>query len=198
MHATATGDVELVGVIDEDDPLFDDYRGADTFVIAPAGTVHSDLWNQAWEAAHGDIAFLGADDLIFRTIGWDEMITEAIDELPDRIAMAYGDDGTPPQRATHPAVSREWIDCVGWFTPPYFASWYADRWIWDVADLVGRRRFLPDVLIEHMHPAWGKAADDPLYAKHTKARRGRHIAELYHSKADERTAQAAALLSVMA
>ena len=132
----AEGKIEVVIVLDSDDPTLERYPHEFT-VVAAKGVIQSDLWNMAWRHASGDIAMMAADDMVFQTPGWDTMVERAFDRWPDRIGMVYP-AGAFHDRPESLFVSREWIEAAGFFTPPYFASWFADRWIWEVAARVQR------------------------------------------------------------
>tara|TARA_R110000824_G_scaffold89658_2_gene219636 strand:- start:5547 stop:6251 length:705 start_codon:yes stop_codon:yes gene_type:complete len=116
-----------------------------------------------------DIFFLGADDLIFRTAGWDETLISFFDEHADKVVLAYGDDGFQPTLATHPILHRNWVESVGYLTPPYFESDYADTWINTMADIIGRKEKLSFVN-EHMHYYAGKSEADSTFVEN----RGRY------------------------
>jgi hypothetical protein len=133
------------------------------FIRGPRVTF-SDLWNQLIPHATNDILMLCADDVIFRTPNWDLDIERAFAAVPDRILLAYGDDGGPNGKrfASLPFVSRRWVETVGYFTPPGFSADYSDTWPNDVAEMIGRKQFV-NVLIEHMHHVWGKAEKDKTY-----------------------------------
>lgn len=193
---TAHGEIEVCALVDEDDETRKDYPTGPRYTIREAGPITTDIWNQAIEPATGDVFMLAADDIIFRTDGWDMAVYEALDAWPDGMGMVYVNDGhevhwKPPvvdgwvpgpdafqlgmirwrnHRGsrfvfpTHPFLPRRWVEIAGFLTPPYFSpTWEADNWIQMVAGLVGRVRYLPDVLIEHMHPMSGKAKIDATY-----------------------------------
>ena len=152
----------LCYISDDDDSYEKDIPGA-TVVRGPR-LVFSDLWNALLPHATGDIYMLCADDVIFRTPAWDFEVEKAFSKVPDKILLAYCDDGGPNGKrfASLPFVSRRWVDVVGYFTPPGFSADYSDAWPQDVAEMIGRRRYV-DVLIEHCHHVWGKAEMDETY-----------------------------------
>ncbi len=137
----------------------------------------------AWEHATGDFAHMGADDLIYRTPGWDVAVERAFTRWKPDIGMVYVNDldariSTKPflgqsQRhaqggkfpfACNPFVSRAWIAALdGFFTPPYYRSWEADTWIYQLAVGISRGTYVHHVIIEHMHPMNGKAPVDATY-----------------------------------
>jgi hypothetical protein len=62
--------------------------------------------------------------------------------------------------AAHVILHRRWVDAVGYLVPPMLASTMTDFWVNELADVIGRRRFLPMVLVEHMHPTFRKRDRD--------------------------------------
>ena len=182
---TAHGEVEVVAVMDDDDETRFDYPSGPTYLTLPVGTMkQSGMWSHAFAHAKGDIAHLGADDLVYRTPGWDVRVAAAFERWRDRIGMVYCNDGyalspkpfkgqKPSDAidgkyvfAANPFCSREWIEALdGFFTPPFYDSWEADTWIYQVADAISRAAYLGDVLIEHLHPMAGKAEMDDTYRR---------------------------------
>lgn len=175
-RATAVDVVEVVGVLDVDDPALDAYEaaGADKLHITERGVRHSDLWNRGYRFADGDLVMMAGDDLRFETPGWDAAVAEAVDERDDGIMLAWCNDGSEfGPVATHPVVSRAWVWAVGTFTPPYYHAWNADSWLLDLGIKTGRLAYLEEVMVRHMHVDYGLAADDATY------RRARSYREAY-------------------
>lgn len=156
--ATAAGPFQVCVWLDEDDPTAHDYhydRDIDIrFGTGPRPYIDgslctSGLWTEAWSLATGDIGMLAADDIVFRTPGWDAAVEAEFAAVEDRILMVYGDDGTKRKAPVNPFIHRRWIEAAG-FTPPDFQGWFADEWIWVLAAAVGRVRFLPELRIRHL------------------------------------------------
>ena len=168
-------------------------------VITGPRIVLSAMWNECFAACTGEIAMQCDDEAVFRSDGWDTLVREAFGAVPDRIAFVHGSDGhQPPDFGALGFLSREWVYAVGRFTPPYFSCDYGDTWINDVANAIGRRVFVPGLMIEHLHPIAGKAQWDATHGDRL-ARGGRdNVAALYASLAGEREADAAKLRAVMA
>lgn len=153
--STAQGEIEFCVWRDEDDATV--YPKGPHIVYGTGERPYlkgslctSGLWSKAWGLASGEIAMLAADDIIFRTQGWDTRVTQAFEAVPDRIVMVYGDDGSRVRKApVNPFLHRRWIDAAG-FTPSDFQGWFADEWIWQMAAELGRVVFLDDVLIQHL------------------------------------------------
>lgn len=157
-------------------------------------------WNQGWQAAAGDIFGLLGDDVVMRTPGWDVMVEEAFAAIPGRIALVYGRDGFRDEvHASHPFLSQEWADALGRVTPEHFSQDMNDVWLNEIAEAVGRRIFLPDMLTQHLHP------DDPslgvkvdqTYLENRERRDRDRTHERYADLVSERAADIQKLLAVM-
>jgi hypothetical protein len=195
---TCAYSIEILCYVSDDD---DSYSGMElpgvTFVRGPRLTM-SDLWNALIPYAHGDIYMLCADDVIFRTRNWDLEIENAFAAVPDRILLAFADDGSPNGKrfASLPFVSRKWVETVGYFTGPGFSADYSDTWPFDVATMIGRVKHVP-VLIEHCHHVWGKAQMDETYRENQERMARDNPAKLYAEMLPERISDAEKLRAVM-
>ena len=200
---TAEGDVEVIWYIDRDDAASRAtahvLADSEPCTIVVGSRCHlSALWNHCAPYANGPILGHMGDDIVFRTPGWDARITEVFERYPDRIAFVHGNDGVHGNRlGTHGFVHRRWVDAVGHFTPDGFPHDYCDTWFTEVADTIGRRVYLPDVLTEHMHPDVGKAEYDQTYREHAAAGQSVDVAWLYQSRWAEREADVACLRKAM-
>ena len=201
--ATAAKMPEFVFYVDDDAPgsVPQDVRDLPGVVLVTGPRiVLSDMWNRCLEAASGDILMQCGDDIAFRTTWWDSIVTDAFAQVPDRIGLAYGDDGTRIHDSTfgtHGFITREWTDTVGYFTPPYFSCDYGDTWLNDVAERIGRKMFLP-ILTEHLHPAAGKAEVDQNHRERMERGRRDDVAAIWARTEPERAQAADRLRAVMA
>jgi len=119
----------------------------------------------------GPIIHQGADDIVYRTKGWDTAVKKAFDQFEDKIALVYAPDGFQNGSVpicTHGFFHRNWIDLIGYINPPHFHIAYGDTWVTEVAEMIGRRVYLEEIVIEHIHPAANKAAWDATYTDHLK------------------------------
>lgn len=131
---------------------------------APTGFVS--CVNRGARAIVDDVSIVGAfgDDVLFRTPGWDLEVGKAL-ATP---GMAYGDDlvGSVLHGKPHPTavwVSSEIVRALGWLALPTIEHQWADD-VWrDLFEAAGCARYLPHVVVEHLHPAVGKAEMDPTY-----------------------------------
>jgi len=165
--ATLPDDIELVTYIDSDDSSYDrlsldiDW----TPIYGPRtydGLVNlSVMWNQCYEHSTGDIIMHCGDDIIFRTPGWDDVVRDSFDAVPDKILFAFGRDGIQDANnfGTHGFIHRKWVETVGYLFPPLFVSDNNDVFLNDVAKMIGRHREIP-IYTEHMHYCVRKADID--------------------------------------
>lgn len=164
IRATAPRAAFLV-LVDADDPDLDRYRELELPVwVTPPGAGFTGALNHAAEAIFDGYDVLGAfgDDVIFRTPRWDRALAIAL-ETP---GIAYADDLL--QRRNHPTavfMSAEVYRALGWLALPVTRHQWADDGWKRVGAGAGVLRYMPDVIIEHMHPAAGKAEWDEGYAR---------------------------------
>lgn len=200
---TATGTVELILYVDEDDPTSGETQAVadarpDVSIITGPRIVLSDMWNQCATRARADVMMHCGDDIVFQTPGWDQLVLAEFDASADKILLVHGRDGFQDANlATHGFLHRHWVDAVGYFVPPYFASDYNDLWLTEVADALGRRRYLPELYTEHLHPVVGKAPLDVTHQERLARHASDRVEELYVSLASQRAADVAKLRAVL-
>jgi hypothetical protein len=195
---TADTEVEFVVYVDDDDPAY----AANAEVLARLGgrmisgprIVLSETWNRCYEHASFDVVMQCGDDIVFRTDGWDARVLKEFDKFPDKILFVHGEDGFQGEKiGTHGFLHRNWVDAVGYFLPPYFSSDYNDLWLTEVADFIDRRRYLPDVYTEHMHPVAGKGVWDQTHHERLMRHQRDDVGNLYLRLASKRAEDAAKL-----
>lgn len=169
---TDTLNAGLVFVIDEDDPEAVAYRtlleeGVIKHLIALPGSGVPGMTRPLNRAASivADsckvIGFMG-DDHIPRTIGWEDRILEAADTCCPRVV--YGNDLLQGENlATAAFMPSRMVRAMGWMSPPVLHHLYVDNFWMTLGRDLGGLRYLPDVVIEHLHPAAGKAPMDERY-----------------------------------
>ena len=155
---------EILCYVADDDDSYDPSVFPEARFVNGPRLIMSDLWNALLPHAKGDIYMLCADDVLFRTYGWDLVVEAAFEAVPDKILLAFGDDGSPSGKifSTLPFVHKRWVEVVGYFTGPGFSADFSDTWPFDVATMIERTKLLP-IFTEHCHHAWGKAGKDLVY-----------------------------------
>lgn len=102
------------------------------------------------------------DDHVCRTPGWDVLV-EASLMSP---GLAYGRDGIQDEKLpTAPFMSARIALALGYYALPDCEHMFIDNAWRDIAEQAGVRRYLPDMFIEHMHPAVAKAHWDAGYLR---------------------------------
>lgn len=161
----ATGSTELLFVVDNDDPALDEYLSSDITAIHqdPAGNMVGALNLAArWAIENLDpkiVGFVG-DDHRFRTAGWDQAFTDVL--VAKGGGMVYANDLFWPKGEipTQIFMSSEIIKALGWMGLPTCTHLYIDN-VWrHIGETLGKLFYMPDIVIEHMHPAGGKAEWD--------------------------------------
>lgn len=193
---------ELLVYLQDDDPKAGEYERPTgirySFICGPRITL-SDMWNTLIPHATGDIFMQCADDVIFRTPGWNLVVESAFAAVPDKILLAFADDGSKNGKrfASLPFVHRRWVEAVGYFTGPGFSADFSDTWPNDLAEMVGRKNLLP-ILIEHMHHVWKKAPLDQTYRENRERLKRDDCKQQYENRLPERLRDADKLRAVMA
>lgn len=119
--------------------------------------------NNLAQVATGDILVLVGDDCVFRTRGWDSQVLNLWNQYPDNILIAYFNDGRNRQKAEHFAIHKDWIKATGHLCPPIFEHFCLDMWLEWIAKRLQRLIWLPNLVIEHMHPKYGKDEKDETF-----------------------------------
>jgi hypothetical protein len=137
------------------------------------------------------IGFMG-DDHRPRTKGWDAAYVEALRDLGTGIV--YGNDLLQGGRLpTQVAMTSDIVRALGYMAPPELTHLFVDNFWLDLGAQAGCIRYLPDVVVEHMHPVAQKAAWDEGHLRVNDA-------SMYHTdriaytrfKAERKLAQAVA------
>lgn len=106
------------------------------------------------------IGFMG-DDHLPRTEGWDVLLAKALDGHP---GVAYGNDLVKGEALpTACVISAKIIRKLGFMCPPRQEHLYLDDYWKMLGKATGNLVYLPDVIIEHLHPTVGKAPWDAGY-----------------------------------
>lgn len=159
--------------VDEDDPkkaeyeqVFDKYKGKyDRLGISsPKGLAE---WTNFAAKRHADrYPFLASfgDDHLPRTRGFDRRLIRAIQDMGGT-GFSYPYDGIREDVPEAWVQSSDIVRELGYMCPPGLKHFYIDNVIADLGRWAGCIRYCRAVKVEHIHPATGKAASDPLYAK---------------------------------
>lgn len=195
-ETSAYDDASLTFVIDADDPRHAGYFEHDFPPIGQSQVNFAILseWHPlvpkintaAYAAARtglnggeawGGIAFMG-DDHLPRTPGWPAKILDALKEMGTGIV--YGRDGFQDENLpTWWAMTPDIIRTFGAMVPAEVEHLYCDNVIKDLGIMAECLRYLPEVLIEHMHPMAGKALADEGYVRVNSIRQNQRDRQAY-------------------
>jgi hypothetical protein len=169
-------ETELLFCVDDDDPklaLYEDYLDLDNvnsfefagYKIGPRRRLNATLnhYAQMFMGDYDIIGFMG-DDHTPRTPGWDVRFVRHLDDA--RVGIVYGDDLVQRQNLpTEVAMTSNIIRTLGYMAPPTLVHMYLDNFWRDLGQHTGTLAYLPDVIIEHVHPVNGRAEWDDTYVE---------------------------------
>jgi hypothetical protein len=167
--ATVTGNSQLLFVVDDDDPQLESYRSQMAWMlnaqllVGPrlrmVGSLNAAATSQGVEYEY--VGFMG-DDHRPRTLGWDSLFIEVLAKSP--ASIAYGNDLLQGEKmATAVVMTSDIISTLGYMVPPSLLHLCADLvWV-EIGRALGTLTYLDNVVLEHMHPANGKALNDAGY-----------------------------------
>jgi len=170
-NETCTEDTSLVISIDHDDPqraeYFDLVTEPSTVTVDLVVGVNSTMAQALNRACRGinsyAVGFMG-DDHRPRTRGWDKAYLDTLRDLGTGIV--YGNDLLQGERLpTQVAMTSNIVQALGYMTPPGLGHMYLDNFWFDLGKTAGCLVYLPDVVVEHLHPVAGKAQWDADYAR---------------------------------
>ncbi|MCU1492413.1 MAG: hypothetical protein JWO62_177 [Acidimicrobiaceae bacterium] len=164
-RSTSTGHADLVVALDDDDPELYRYNAHRVAMVTVGARQNFVAWTNEVAVRHAaDYHFIGSmgDDHRPRTVGWDRMICEALEQLGSGIV--YGDDlGTSPVLPSAVAMTSDIVAGLGYMIPPTIAHNGAAQFWHQLGETTGRARFLPEVVVEHLHYSLGKSSIDQTY-----------------------------------
>ena len=180
--------LELVLYVDHDDLetiqfLKSNLPEASTIFSDPnKPEIYSNLHNKCCANSQADIVFGCADDLIFRSQDWDNIILNKFEEIDDKIAFIFGNDGHWGSNfGTHGFFHKNWFNTLGYLAPPIFTVDYSDNYVNDLSNAISRRFYIEDIFIEHMHWTFGKMEMDTTAKDAHQRRHSTNNAEIYSS-----------------
>jgi hypothetical protein len=157
----------LMFVVDHDDPELPAYRDARVPLRVHEGETGSGMvaglnWAAGLYAdVYENLGFMG-DDHLPRTAGWDAHVLGALNSPEPRIV--YGDDLLQGERLPTAAfLPSRVVRALGFMAPPVLRHLYVDDFWLELGRRLGGLTYLPDVVIEHVHPAAGKTPMDAGY-----------------------------------
>ncbi len=169
--ATCEMDTTIAVGLDEDDPALDGYKDAKDWPrIGPVFrgprkslTGWTNTIARLFLPDYDFFASVG-DDHVPSTQGWDVKLTGAIQDMGGT-GFAYGDDKIMGQDVpTAWVVSADIVRALNWICLPVCGHFCVDNAVRDLGEGADCLAYLPSVLMEHKHPAAGRAEWDQTYA----------------------------------
>jgi len=196
--ATVTGpSTFFIGVVDYDDPKLAEYITRSTaagilLMQVPegeAGSMNAAMnWAAASWAQEADVVGFIGDDHRFRTKGWDRAIEMVLDGQGG--GFAYADDlGQRENLPTQVFISAKIVRALGWMGLPGARHLYLDDTWKRLGDGAGCLYYIPDIVIEHMHPAFGKGAWDENHVRVNSQEMYSHDAKIYADWVEHRSTE---------
>lgn len=153
LFETASGAVEVIARVDEDDVLTRNYlqdRGDVVVLVGPHWDGYASLArmvNECAARATAPLMIVVNDDVVFRTPGWDRTLAARAAHYPDGIVSLGVDTVMNNENFVFPCVTRRVVQALGCFYDERLI--YTDIWLRDVLAHFGRAIRAHDVVIEH-------------------------------------------------
>jgi hypothetical protein len=194
-QATTTGAADLLFAVDDDDPMLWQYRdvvgrmpGVLLHVgprLRMVGTLNGVAVANAPKYQY--LGFLG-DDHRPRSAGWQDRFIEALSVSQSTMTLAstvpvntyripctgfvYGNDLLQGEKMpTALAMTSDIVTALGYMAPSTMIHLCIDLVWLELGRAIDRITYLPDVIVEHVHPALGKAPMDAGYEDANSAER---------------------------
>jgi hypothetical protein len=161
--------VDLIVGVDEDDEKVNEYCSIVenrnfTLVISPQRRKFGPTLNAIAVKIWKDYKYLAwmGDDHLPITKNWDRRYVEELDKL--HMGMVYGNDLVMGESiATQLAFTSKMVGLLGYAVPPGFTHLFIDNYFMKLFGEFNAVRYLPDVVIQHLHPIANKAQEDQTY-----------------------------------
>lgn len=163
---TCTGNTDLIVLVDDDDKDLESYKSIDGIhlIVGPRLRIGGTLNKFAPEIAsnYRNIGFLG-DDHRPRTYGWDSTFIEELERL--KVGIVFGNDlYHKGNLATSVTMTSNIVTTLGYMCVPGSIHLFIDNF-WMAIGKGTNITYFDDVVIEHMHPVYGKADADDVYTQ---------------------------------
>lgn len=183
---TCTADTKLIIIVDRDDATLSTYyrllNGVGQVTAVEPGRRGMVAALQAGYLEHRDqlgfaVGFFG-DDHLARTVGWDDVYLNNLRELGS--GFVYGDDLFQHEAIpTQIAMTSDIPAALGYMCPPEFDHLCVDV-VWnDWGKAIEKIRYLPHVVVEHVHYLAGKAQKDVTYSEVNSGAMAAHDSAAY-------------------
>lgn len=166
-------EADLYFIIDNDDPKWNEYAKNENIKCLPADNKTGGCANSLNTGAvylldfskfplYDYFIFMG-DDHLPRTQNWDKAFIQA---LGQNTGIVYGNDLLQGENLpTAFGMSRDLVEELQGMTFPGCIHLFFDNFVKQLGIDLNYLKYLPNVIIEHLHPVAGKAEMDEGYAR---------------------------------
>lgn len=158
----------LVAYVYENDPKVEEYKKLDLTGMSCVDIIYEkdrcmvEVLNYISTELIPDADFYSEvnDDHVFITPGWDMKMIDAITQKNSGFAIAYGKTENLP---TATMCSGSVVRGLGYFFPREYKHSWVDNWLVNIGFETNILTYLPDVIVEHRHHAFGLSEKDSVY-----------------------------------
>lgn len=162
-------DVELIVGVDADDPKIDEYyeivnNRNFTLVVSPERRKFGPTLNALSLRFADEYEYLAwcGDDHLPITIGWDKFYRDELAQM--NAGIVYGNDLVQGINIpTQMGFTSNIVKALGYAVPEGFIHLYIDNYFLELGRAIGGCCYLPDVIVQHLHPSAGGAQEDQTY-----------------------------------
>jgi hypothetical protein len=158
---------DIIVSLDEDDHMnYQRFAGVN-YEVGPVPTRvgMNQKMNRMVDKLKNDYDYIlwAADDTVVQTPGWDEILIDAIRDVP--FGISYPNDlfqgENLPSNGT--CFDSRIVHTLGYLAPPALYHLYLDNFWKLLGSELGTLRYKEDVIVEHFHYVNKKALNDPAY-----------------------------------
>jgi len=164
---TKTGDTDIVIYLDDDDPKLREYQLNGYNVEIGKHRTLGEVANYIIEKYPSyDYYSEINDDMVFKTVGWDKILTDTIKNKGNGWGIAFGDDlmgSGKKMLPTQVVISNTIIKALGYIAPSCLKHLYRDVFWRDLGRGINNLFYCPEVIIEHKHWSIKKSELDDTY-----------------------------------
>lgn len=126
-----------------------------------------EAYNKDIDKFEFDILIAASDDMVPIVRDFDIAINNAIhNDFPDLDGVLNLNDGAiGGQCNTIPIIGRAFYERFGYIYNPAYSALVCNVELTNISKILKKEKIIDQVLIKHMHPAWGLAPIDDLYRK---------------------------------
>jgi len=112
-----------------------------------------------------DIILLASDDMIPKVKKYDEIIVNKMKQhFPDTDGVVWFNDGHQGSKLnTLSILGRKYYERFNYIYNPEYKSTWCDNEFMDVANILGKQIYFPEVIIKHEHPDVGFGNRDEIH-----------------------------------